>query len=274
MQLEEFASRVKSKFEDDTGIPDITRNAFDPETIAMFIRVCGLNRALDREDALDVEATLLRRPLTQQETAAMELPNFTRKRISNQDSWWWACRGLVLTSLRRIVYSIRLFHSICYHTGEWDETTRTGNPMDSDIVRVCPPLSCLISPKDTIADIYKRVENDYVYGTLSAPKMDIINDFVKISDAAIRSHEFTRANDALFAFLKVALGTRRAEHGLYTTHSTRHTFAYWAKLCGEQDLVIKVAGRWMSFSAFAIYIKLGLNDAVHAAIDEARSRDR
>ena len=70
--------------------PDITKRAFDPETIAMFIRVCGLNRDLDREDAVQVEATLLRRPLTDEESADMELEGFTNKRKYNQDKWWWA----------------------------------------------------------------------------------------------------------------------------------------------------------------------------------------
>jgi hypothetical protein len=26
---------------------------------------------------------------------------------------------------------------ICFHRGEWDESKKTGNPMESEIVRVC-----------------------------------------------------------------------------------------------------------------------------------------
>jgi integrase len=77
-------------------------------------------------------------------------------------------------------------------------------------------------------------------------------------------------NLCVFADLTItcANGTVLAK---YTTHSTRHTFAWWAKLCGAQNMVIKVAGRWMSFSAFMTYIKLGLNDAAHAEMDEQRA---
>jgi hypothetical protein len=54
---------------------------------------------------------------------------------------------------------------------------------------------------------------DYKYATLSAPKMDIVNDFIQITDYNLNTMTLESAQDALFAMVKVQTGTRRAEHG-------------------------------------------------------------
>jgi hypothetical protein len=108
-----------------------------PEIIAAFIRCCGLNRTEDPDDAIDFETMLIGRNITEAEATTMQEDKFTIKRKNDQDSWWWVCRGLVKQSLRKVVRSIDLFHKVCFHTGEWDEIRQTGNPMESDIVRVC-----------------------------------------------------------------------------------------------------------------------------------------
>jgi hypothetical protein len=69
------------------------------------------------------------------------------------------------------------------------------------------------------------------------------------------------------------IGRDGKEIAAYTTHSSRHTFAFWAKLCGIANDNIKIAGRWCSFSSFMIYINLGLNDASHDEVSIARALD-
>jgi hypothetical protein len=101
----------------------------------------------------------------------------------------------------------------------------------------------------------------------------IVNGHVDNNVTVSPDEESARWKDlCLFSDLTVRDGANNV-YAKYTTHSTRHTFAYWAKLCGAENSTIKIAGRWMSFSAFMTYIKLGLNDAAHAAIDEARAAE-
>lgn len=47
----------------------------------------------------------------------------------------------------------------------------------------------------------------------------------------------------------------------YTTHSSRHTFAWHAGICGFDNTTIKMAGRWDSDDSFQTYAESGTSDA-------------
>lgn len=47
----------------------------------------------------------------------------------------------------------------------------------------------------------------------------------------------------------------------YTTHSTRHSFAWHGGICGADFLKVKLAGRWISDCSFVVYFQSGSSDA-------------
>ncbi len=49
-------------------------------------------------------------------------------------------------------------------------------------------------------------------------------------------------------------------NSLYTSHSTRHTFVYWAAICGISDEDSKRMGRWTDTKSFLTYRLNGVED--------------
>lgn len=55
-----------------------------------------------------------------------------------------------------------------------------------------------------------------------------------------------------------------ADYKQYTTHSSRHSHAKWARRCGADDTTIAEGGRWKDIQSMQRYMQGGL----HAALRE------